>query len=110
MTDDLSCNKEREVQDVGDRDDNIIYKLLLDVETLMDEDNFEIETESQGRLRGVEQKDPSLGDEGKLVARERLGTSGKEKVYRRTLVPQAGHCYDDRTGLSFASLSGSVNQ
>ena len=54
-TDD-SSNKEREVQDMGDED--IPYKLLLDnidVEMLMNEDDFEIGTRSRDGLKGTEQ-------------------------------------------------------
>ena len=50
-----TSNKEREVQDVGDED--ILYKPLLndiDVETLMNEDYFEIDTGSQDGLQGIE--------------------------------------------------------
>ena len=41
-------------------DEDILYELLLndiDVETLMDEDNFEIDMRSRDRLQGVEQED-----------------------------------------------------
>ena len=68
--------------DVGDED--IMYKLLLDnmaMETLMDEDNFEIDMGSRDRLQGVlQQEDPALRNERKLEAWERPGTSGKEQV------------------------------
>ena len=49
---DNNSNKEREVQDVGDED--IMYEPLLDdidVETLMNEDNLKIDTESRDRLQ-----------------------------------------------------------
>ena len=48
---------------VGDKD--IMYAPLLDdidVETLMDEDDFESDTGSCDRLQGVEQEDPALKD------------------------------------------------
>ena len=58
MTDDHS-NKEREVQDTGLED--IMYKQLLgdihvDVETFMDEDDFEIDTGSRDGLQGIDQE------------------------------------------------------
>ena len=58
-TDD-SSNKERQVQDMGDKD--VIYKPLLDnidTETLMNVDDCEIDTGSRDGLHGVNQEDPS---------------------------------------------------
>ena len=51
----------------------------IDVGTLMNEDDFEIETMSQDGLQGVKQKDPDLRNKGKLVARERQGPQRKNK-------------------------------
>ena len=74
-----SCNKEKEVQGVGD--DDILYERLLhdmDVETLMNEDDFEIDTGSCDGLQGVKQEDPVLKDQGKLAARKNHGPQGKQ--------------------------------
>ena len=81
---------------MGEGDEDIMYELLLDdidVETLMHEDDFGIETGSRDRLQGVEQEDSSLGDEGKLEARERLGTLGEERVDGR--LAKTDLCYDN---------------
>ena len=64
-------------------DEDIMYEPLLDdidVEMLMNEDDFEIDTGSQDGLQGVKQEDPVLKDEGMVEARERPGTSGEEQV------------------------------
>ena len=48
-----------------------MFKPLLDdiaVETLMDEDDFEIDRGSRDGLQGVEQEGPALINEGKLEA------------------------------------------
>ena len=44
-----NSDREREVQDVGDKDEDVMHEPLLDdigVETLMNEDDFEFETGS----------------------------------------------------------------
>ena len=67
--------------DVGNED--ILYEPFLgdiDVETLMDEDDFEIDMESRDLIQGVEQEDPALRDKRKLEAQERPGSSGEEQV------------------------------
>ena len=77
-----SCNKEREVQDMGD--ENIMYEPLLDninTETLINEDDFEIDMGSRDGLHGVKE-DPVLKGEEKLASRERPWTSGKDHVDR----------------------------
>ena len=82
---DDSCNKEREVQNVGNKD--IVYEPLLDnmdAETLMNEGNFEIDMGSSEGLQGVKQDDPILKYERKLAAQERPGTSEKEQVDGRS--------------------------
>ena len=64
-------------------DEDIMCELLLDdidEETLMNEDDFEIDTGSRDGLQGVKQEDPVLKDKEKLAAREKPGTSGKEQV------------------------------
>ena len=69
--------------DVGDEDTCIMYESLLDnidVETLMDEDDFEIDMGSQDGLQGVKQEDPALRDERKLEAQERPRILGEEQV------------------------------
>ena len=82
-TDD-SSNKEREVQDVGDKD--IMHELLLDdidMVMLMNEGDIEIDTGSWDGLHGVKQEDPVL----KLKRREEValrpgkdqGPQGKSK-------------------------------
>ena len=65
MTD--NNNKEREVQDVRDKD--FMYEPLLDnedMDILMEENDHEIEikTGSQDELQGVEQEDPALKKTG----------------------------------------------
>ena len=67
---------------MGDKD--IMYEPLLDdtciiAETLLNEDDFEIDMGSWDRLQDIKQ-DPVLKDEEKLAARERPWTSGKEQV------------------------------
>ena len=59
----------------------------INVERLMNEDDFEIDTESRDGLQGVKQ-DPVLNDEEKLAAQERPRTSGG-RAGRWTLRPQA---------------------
>ena len=62
-------------------DEDIMHGPLLgdvDAETLMIEDNFEIDTGLRDRLHGVKQEDPVLKDKGKLAAQERLVISGEE--------------------------------
>ena len=71
--------------DVGD--ENIMCEPLLYmyVETLMDEDDFEIDTGSCDGLQSVEQEDPPLRNERKLEAWERPRTSGEKQVDGRLL-------------------------
>ena len=97
---DDSSNKEREVQDVGDKDK--MYELLLDdidAETLMNEDDFEIDTGSRDVVQGVKQEDPVLKDEEKLAARERQGPhTGEEQVdgrsrHKQTVVTNERICH-----------------
>ena len=60
-----------------------MYEPLLDdidVETLMEEDDLEIETGSRDELQGMQQEHPALRDQGKLAARERPGVSGEAQV------------------------------
>ena len=74
-----------------------MYEQLLDninEATLIDEDNFETNTESQDRLQGIEQEDPTLRNKRKLEAQVHVGTgtSGEEQVdglsrHERTVVP-----------------------
>ena len=59
-----------------------MYEPLLDntyVETLMDEDDFEIDTGSRDRLQGIKQEDPTLRDDRKLATRDwkHQGPQGK---------------------------------
>ena len=81
--------------DMGDEDMMHKYELLLDntdEAKLLDENNFEINTESQDRLQGTEQEDPTLRNKRKLEAQVGTRTSGEEQVdglspYQRTVVP-----------------------
>ena len=78
---DSSSNKEREIQDVGDED--IMYKSLLDntaVETLVNEDDFEIDTGSRDRLHGLNQEDPILKTRGGWRHRKDHGPQREEQV------------------------------
>ena len=71
--------------DVGDEE--LMYEPLLDnigEETLMNEDNFEIDTGSCNRLQGLKQEDLTLKDGRNLEAWERPGTSGEEQVDERS--------------------------
>ena len=52
------------------------YWVIIDLETLMDEDDFEIDTGSRSGLQGVEQEDPALRDERKMKAQEGPGSLG----------------------------------
>ena len=93
-----NSDKEREVQDEGDGDEDVMYEPLLhdiDAATLMYEDDFEVETGSREGLRGVEQEEPALRDEGRLAARESLGISGEERVDRRPLHEHADRRCDN---------------
>ena len=65
----------------------------LDVEMLMDGENFEVETRPQGELQGVKQENPTLNNEGRLAASKRQRISGG--VGRRRIVPRADCCYDN---------------
>ena len=60
---------EHDLQDAGEED--IMFKPLLDdinVEMLMDEDDFEIDRGSRDGLQGIEQGGHALINEGKLEA------------------------------------------
>ena len=63
-------------------DEDIMYKPLLDnvdVETLINESDFKIDTGSLDRLQGIEQENPVVKDEGKLAAQGRPGPQGKSR-------------------------------
>ena len=86
-------------------DEDIMYKSLLDyieAETLMNEDDFEIDTGSRDGLQGVKQEDPVLKVEGKLAAWEKPGTSGEDQVdgrlhYEQTVVCNESSCHTSST-------------
>ena len=73
---DNSSNKEREVQDVGEED--IMYEPLsddIDAETLMNEDDFEIDTGSRDGLQVIKQEDS-------VLRRGEVGGPGKTRDLR----------------------------
>ena len=73
-----SSNKEWEIQDMGDED--IMYKPLLDnidVETLTNESDFEIDTASPDRLQVIKQENPIVKDEGSWQPREDRDLRGR---------------------------------
>ena len=99
MTDNNS-DREREVQYTGDKDE--MYEPLLDdidVETLMAEGDFEVETGSREELRGVEQEDFAQKKQRRLAGRDRLRTSGEE------LAPLADSVTTTTTGAARRTLA-----
>ena len=68
-------------------EEEIKYEPLLDnidTETLMKDDDFEIDTGSRDGLHGVKLEDPVLKDKGNLAARERPWTSVKKQIDGRS--------------------------
>ena len=82
------CKKERKAQDVGDERNNVRTVIRRYKCGDINEDDFEIDTVLCDELQGVKQEDPVLKDGGKLVAKERPGTSGEEQVDRHSLHKQ----------------------
>ena len=61
-------------------DELLLNDIHVDVETLMDKADFEIDMQSLERLQGLQQQDQTLRDKEKLEAREKPGISEKEQV------------------------------